>query len=586
MDRDGNYWQRLNIRRLSRRRLLAASAAAYALSAVACSSKGTAPSGQSGASGAAGGPVTVAPAPSGQPQTGGTVTTSNRDNSPTLDLHRTTSGYSKAPEGAILSRLLRYQTGLDLKVGADHKVEGDLAASWESPDAVTWTVKLRPDANFHNVAPVNGHAVEAEDIKATLTRAMSPQNPARSGLDPIDVSQVQTPDKNTVVFKLKYPFAAFTSTMASPNYFYIFPRETLAGSYDPATQVIGSGPFTFQSWTPDIGWVLKKNPNWFEKGRPYVDELHWNVMTDTSRMGAEFKAGHLDIMGDSDGLPIPINNLPTWQKDNPSALLLRRDPSAGSLMFVSLGDPSSPFQDIRLRRAVSMGFDRDVISKAVYNNDAEPQFYSYLSLGAKSLHMSDLPADTAKWYKYDPAQAKQLLQAAGMGDHEFKLVYFTGFLGPDYEKIGQTLANMLQQSGFKIVPFAGDYQRDYIGGGKGARYGNFDKDWIIYTGLSSYDEVDEYMFNYFSSNTTAGLAKLKDPDFDQMLSKARAILDETQRTKAYLDVQRYVADKMYAIAGLPQPYVYSMVNPRVQNYQHSNSYGLGTEEFSKLWLKQ
>jgi peptide/nickel transport system substrate-binding protein len=580
MERERNYWQRA--RHISRRRLVAGSAAGLALFAAGCGGKSNSSSGSTSGQAEV---KRAAPSPSGGPQNGGTLTTSNRDNAPTLDLHRTTSGYSKAPEGAVLSRLARYQTSLDIQAGEDRKIENDLATSWESPDATTWTVKLRPDAKFHNVAPVNGHAVEAEDIKATIVRAMDPKNPARGGLDMIDANQLQTPDKNTLVFKLRYPFAPFTSTMASPNYFYIFPREALSGSYDPAKQVIGSGPFMFDSWTPDIGFVLKKNPDWFEKGRPYVDEIHWNVLSDTARMRAEFTAGHLDIMGDSDGLPIPINDLPALRKDNPRALLLRRDPSAGSLMFVQLGDPSSAFQDIRVRRAVSMGIDRDAISKAIWNDDAEPQFFSYLSLGDKSLHMKDLPPDTAQWYKHNPAQAKQLLQAAGMADHEFKLVYFTGFLGPSYEQTGQTLANMLQQSGFKITPFAADYQRDYIGGGKGVRYGNYDKDWIIYTGLSSYDEVDEYMFNYFSSNTTAGLAKLKDPDFDNMLLKARGILDENQRSKAYLDLQRYVADKMFAIAGLPQGYVYSMVNPRIQNYQHGNSYGLGTESFSKLWIR-
>ena len=415
MERELNYWQRA--RRLSRRRLVAGGAAGLALLAAGCGNKGSGSSG-TGSSGG-GGPAEVkraAPSPSGSPQNGGILTTSNRDNSPTLDLHRTTSGYSKAPEGAILSRLARYQVSLDIQQGEDRKIEGDLATSWESPDATTWTVKLRPDAKFHNVAPVNGHPVEAEDIKATITRASNPKNPARGGLDMIDPDQVQTPDKNTVVFKLRYPFAPFTGTLASPNYFYIFPREALAGSYDPAKQVIGSGPFTFQSWTPDVGWILKKNPEWFEKGRPYADEIHWNVLSDVARMRAEFTAGHLDIMGDSDGLPIPINDLPALRKDNPKALVLRRDPSAGSLMFVQLGDPASPFQDIRLRRAVSMGIDRDAISKAIWNNDAEPQFYSYLALGDKSLHMKDLPNDTAQYYKYNPAQAKQMLQAAGMAD--------------------------------------------------------------------------------------------------------------------------------------------------------------------------
>jgi ABC-type transport system substrate-binding protein len=302
-------------------------------------------------------------------------------------------------------------------------------------------------------------------------------------------------------------------------------------------------------------------------------------------MRAEFRAGHLDIMGVSDGLPITINDLPALKTDNPKATLLRRDPSAGSLMFVHLGDRASAFQDIRLRRAVSLSVDRETISKAIWNDDTAMQFCVYLSLGDRALHQSDLSADTAQWYKYNPAQAKQLLQASGFADREFKLVYFTGFLGPSYEQTGQMLANMLQQAGFKVTAFAGDYQRDYLGGGKGVRYGNYDKDWIIYTGLSSYDDPDEFLFNYFSSKATSGLSRLNDPDFDSRLSKARATLNEAQRTKAYIDVQSYVADKMYAIAGLPQGFVYSMVNPRVQNFQLSGSYGIGTELFSKVWVK-
>jgi peptide/nickel transport system substrate-binding protein len=578
MNADGNYWKALQARRLSRRTALSGATAGLTglTIAAACGNQGAKPAASSGSS---------SQSNSSAAQAGGILTTSNRDNAPTLDLHRTTSGYTKSAEGAVLSRLLRYQTGTDVKVGEAHKVENDLATSWESPDSITWTVKLRPDARFHNVAPVNGHPVESDDIKATVLRAEDPQNPARAGLDAIDASQLQTPDKNTIVFKLKYPFSDFAATMASPNYFYIHPREALAGAYDPAKQVIGSGPYTFQSWTPDVGWVLKKNLDWFEKGRPYADEIHWNVLTDTARMRAEFTAGHIDIIGANDGLPIPINDLPALKRDNPKALVVRRDPSAGSLMFVHLGDPNSAFQDIRLRHALSLAIDRDAISKAIWNNDAEPQFVVYLSLGDKALHMADLPADTAKWYKYDPAQAKQLLQASGMANHEFKLVYFTGFLGPSYEQTGQTLANMLQQAGFKVTPFAGDYQRDYIGGGKGVRYGNYDKDWIIYTGLSGYDSADEFLFNYFNSKATAALAHLNDPDFDSMQAKARGLLDEGQRTKAYLDLQRYLADKMYAIAGLPQAYVYVMVQPRIQNYQQSSGYGLGTETLSKLWIK-
>jgi peptide/nickel transport system substrate-binding protein len=570
-----SYWSRFRERRISRRAVIGG-AAALSLTAAACSSAGR----SSGSS-----QQSAAPVANETPKPGGSLTTSNRDNSPSLDVHRTTSGYTKAPSSAILSRLLRYKTGTDFHVGENHVTEPDLAVSAESPDAVTWTVKLRPDAKFHNIAPVNGHAVEAEDIKATITRALNPQNPARSGLDMIDAAQVQTPDNTTVVFKLKYPYAPFTSALASPNYFFIFPREALSGSYPADKQIIGSGPFMFDSYTPDVGFVLKKNPNYYEQGKPYVDEIRWNVIPDVHQMEAQFSGGHLDVMGVADGITLPINDIPTLTKDNPKAEMIKADPAGGSVIFYQLGDPASAFQDVRVRRAVSVGIDRDALSKAFYNSDAEPQFCVVLSLGKKALHMSDLSPDQAKFYKYDPAQTKQLLQAAGMADHQFKLVYFTGFLGPVYEQVAQTLANMLAQSGFKITAVQLDYQKDYIGGGKGVRYGNFDKDWIVYTGLSQYDEADEYMFNYFSSKTTAGLSRLNDPDLDAMIGKARAIVNDDDRAKAYVDIQKYIADKNYNLGGLPSPHVYTFVSPRIRNFQKTGAfYGVGTETFSKLWI--
>jgi peptide/nickel transport system substrate-binding protein len=578
MDERG-YWSRIQRRAITRRGLLASAAGGAGMAALACAPRG------SGGSATSGGAQPSAAGSNETPKPGGTFTTSNRDNSPGLDVHVNTSGYIKAPSSAILSRLLRYKTGTDFHVGENHETEPDLALSAESPDAITWTVKLRPDAKFHNAPPVSGHAVEAEDIKATITRALNPKNPARSGLDMIDPSQVQTPDKTTLVFKLKYPYAPFTSALASPNYFFIFPREALAGSYDADKQIIGSGPFTFESYTPDVGFVLKKNAAYFQPGQPYVDEIRWNVIPDIHQLEAQFTGGHIDILGAADGITLPINDIPSIVKDNPKAQVVKSDPAGGSVIFYRLGDPASAFQDVRVRRAVSMAVDRDALGKAIYNGDAEPQFEVVLSLGKKALHMSDLPAEVAKYYKYDPAQVKQLLQAAGMTDRQFKLVYFSGFLGPVYEQVAQTLANMMSTAGFKITAVQLDYQKDYIGGGKGIRYGNFDKDTIVYTGLSQYDEPDEYMFNYFSSKTTAGIARLNDPDFDTMIAKARAIVNDEERTKAYVDLQRYVSDKNYCLGGLPSPHVYTIVQPRIRNFQKTGAfYGLGTESFSKLWI--
>ena len=98
------------------------------------------------------------------------------------------SGSAHVVTGGVYSRLLRFKSGLDPNLITNHDVENDLAISLESPDALTWTVKLRPDAKFHDVAPVNGHQVEAEDIKATYLRALDPatNNPNRGTIDMID----------------------------------------------------------------------------------------------------------------------------------------------------------------------------------------------------------------------------------------------------------------------------------------------------------------------------------------------------------------------------------------------------------------
>jgi peptide/nickel transport system substrate-binding protein len=234
-----------------------------------------------------------------QPRPGGTFTARQTTNPPTLDIHRTTAGSSEQIAGSAMSRLLQYKADADPKVSEDHEIEPDAALSVETPDAVTWTVKLRPNAKFHNIAPVNGRALEAEDVKATFVRAIDPKNPGRSAYDMIDTAAIQSPAPDTVVFKLNYPYALFRDTLASSTYGWILPREALAGAYDPATKVIGSGPFIADTFTPDVSYTLKRNPDWHLQGRPYVDALQWAIIPNIGQAEAQFAGGHLDLLGRS-----------------------------------------------------------------------------------------------------------------------------------------------------------------------------------------------------------------------------------------------------------------------------------------------
>ena len=224
----------------------------------------------------------------------------------------------------------------------------------------------------------------------------------------VDPVQIQTPDKNTVIFKLKYPYAPFAQTLASPSYSCIYPREVLTGGYDPSKIAIGSGPFLFDNFTPDVAYVYKRNPRWFEKGKPYVDTLRVAVIPETAQQLAQFTSGNID----EHLFTNPYDVAPAKQQ-NPKALLLKTEYALPTPLVFQLGDSSSVFQDIRVRRAFSMAIDRDALSNAVLNGEGEVMVFIPSYMGKWALKVKDLPADLQPYYKYNPGESKKLLEAAG-----------------------------------------------------------------------------------------------------------------------------------------------------------------------------
>jgi peptide/nickel transport system substrate-binding protein len=505
-------------------------------------------------------------------------------NPPSLDPHQTSSTWAMQSVSRVYSRMFRFKSGSDPKIGQDRDTESDVALSLESPDAVTWTVKLRPDAKFHNTAPVNGHAVEAEDVKSTFLRAfLIAANPYRGILGGyMDPNQIETPAKDTVVFKLKFPYSPFRKAVASTNYGWIFPREAMAGSYDPTKLMIGSGPFTFDSYTPDVALSFKKNADWFEKGRPYVDAVHLAVIPDQAQRLAQFQSSHLDI---SSALP---NDLETVKRSNPNAAVVNSLPTSGIMIYFQMGDPSAIWQDVRVRRALSMAIDRDALGKSVFLNDYALGFNVGAGFGKWALQYDKLPSNTAPFYKYDPAEAKKLLAAAGASNLTVKFGYPNPYPVRAFMPALETVNAMLNAVGVKTTLVPMDYAKDWLAAGKGARYGNFPSDMITFAGIEGANDVDDYIFNYFGTSSTSNEEHLSDTTLDGMISKARAIVDENERVKAYLDIQQYLADKMYTVAFLPQPINHTLVQPRVQNFAlsqgNTTSAANGVESDAKLWL--
>jgi peptide/nickel transport system substrate-binding protein len=566
---DRNYWLQT---RLNRRRLIAASGSGLlAAGVVACGGKTTSSGSKT---------TTGSQASAGTSQPGGILNVAYfaGSGSPPLDPQKV-SAVPQLSVAGVYSRLFRFKTGLDPKVSLDHNVENDLGLSAESPDAITWTVKLRPDARFTNTPPVNGHVVEAEDVKTTFTRILDPatSSPNRGQLGMLDPTQIQTPDKNTVVFKLRYPYAPFSRSLASPAYSLILPRETLAGAYDPAKVVIGSGPFTLESATPDVAYVYKKNPDYFDKTMPNVDGIRMAIIPDANTQLAQFTAGNLDDVS-LDG----PNSLAQAQKTNPKAILVTAPNATPTPIFWQLGDSTSVFQDIRVRQAFNMAVDREALSRVVYNGQAQQPVFVPTFMGKWSMQISDLPADIRQYYTYNPSEAKKLLEAAGATN--LQLTYTT-IQGPSAGAAyvhAETVNSMINAIGVKTNISVIDYNT-YVDAGHGISQGYYPKDMIVWGGFSPYTEADEWLFAYWHSKSVNSHENVKDPKMDAMIDKERTLLDESERVKAVHDMQTYVAQQVWYLPTIG-PYAYTLQQPRVKNYQYTSTLGKFTEAYAKLWL--
>ena len=172
----------------------------------------------------------------------------------------------------LYSALMRI--GRPLKDRNDQQLFPDLAESWETTDPLKMVFKLRQGVKFHNIAPVNGRPLTSEDVKFAVMRAATDKLSVFKG-NLGAIKSVDTPDANTVVINLK-TFDPMVFPDLGGHYAWITPKE-LVDNGKIRDQVIGTGPFVFQGWEKDSRIAYKKNPEYFIKGVPFVDELNVQI---------------------------------------------------------------------------------------------------------------------------------------------------------------------------------------------------------------------------------------------------------------------------------------------------------------------
>lgn len=518
------------------------------------------------------------PIPDTVPRSGGVLRVRGAS-TPPLDPHASATAAGQRLAGALYSRLLRFEAGADAAVSADHRVEPDLAEAWEhTPDGLQLTLRLRANARWHLVPPVSGRAVVAEDVRFSFERFQSqPQNPNRhafgSAAQPL-IERIETPDERTVVLHLARPHAPLLALLASSQYLWLLPREA-GSSYDPARTAIGSGPFMLDVVEPEVRVRVRRNPDYFLAGRPYIGAMERLSIKDEAQERARFQAGELDLAS------VVADARPEMERLVPGARLLPYVPSTYTYLAPQLR-AGSPWRDERARRALSLALDRKAWLDLMYpGTTGRYQGVVPASLGRWWLDpLGPSMGEAAKAFRHDPRKARALLAAAGLEQTPLRFIYPANGYGEKFRQGAEATIAMLREAGFTVEPVAQDYLREFIAP-HGPFSGNYDG--ALYSLQPAYPDPHEYLHGLYHSTSRRNHAGVRDPEADRLIDLQAGVLHEHERLARVHEAQRYLAGKLYYIP-LAVGETFIAVQPWVQGYRLVPTAAAATESYAELWL--
>ena len=325
------------------------------------------------------------------------------------------------------------------------KPVGDIAESWTvSKDGLTYTFKIRRGVKFHD-----GSELTSKDVKASYDKILKPPAGVKSLRKEAyeSIASVDAPDAGTFVVKLKYPEPSILLNLASP-WNWIYKADLLAK--DPhwyEKNVMGTGPFTFVEHVKGSHWVGKKNPNYWDKGKPYLDGYRAIFISSSAAQVAAvrgeramiqfraFSPPERDQLVQALGNKIAVQESP-WD----------------CLNFVSMHHDKKPFDDKRVRRALSLALDRyegsAALSKITLVKDVA-------GIQVPGTPYATPPAELEKLAGYgrdinkNRAEARRLLKEAGVADG-FSFVFKNRGIPHPYEPLGIWLIAQWKQIGLNV----------------------------------------------------------------------------------------------------------------------------------------
>jgi peptide/nickel transport system substrate-binding protein len=448
---------------------------------------------------------------------------------PNYDCHASTTFALLHPIAPHYSTLLKFD-------GPGYpRVRGDLAKSWEvAPDGRTFTFKLHEKVTFHD-----GSALTSADVKASYERIANPPTGVVSARRAFwaDLDRVETPDPQTVVFRMKNAVAGLIEHFANP-YNCIYSAKKLAQNPKyPETEIMGTGAFRFVQHVKGSFWEGKRHDGYFQPGKPYLDGYKAFFVRSNAvvpgMLGGQFDAefrGRNPKERDqllADGGGRFVNQEGTW---------------VGALMLI-FNTKKKPFDDIRVRQALSMAIDRwggsEPLSKISILKGVSGVLRPGYSLALTEADLVKLPG-WSKNAESSRAAARRLLKDAGVENLNVRLLnrnvaepYSPGgiYVVDQWRRIGVTTQH--EQLETKL----------YF---DGLESGSFDVA-IEFINDPNDDPTQQFAKYLTKAASPIGYSGHEDKKIDELYEQQRRAVDPVARRRIVNELERYALTTAYNV---------------------------------------
>lgn len=461
----------------------------------------------------------VSTALNAEPVSGGRANVVIQPEPPSLMMGLVQNGPTQMVAGQIYESLLRY----------DEKLQPmpQLAKSWEvSEDGLTYTFKLHDNVKWHDGEPfTSADVVFSADVFLRETHAR-----LRTSLE--HVESITAPDDTTVVFKLKQPFGPFLGIFEAGT-MPMVPKHIYEGTdykNNPANNTpIGTGPFKFTEWVKGSHILLTKFEDYYEDGKPYLDEIYWHVIPDAASRAVAYETGVVDILPGGSVENFDVQRI--TEMDN-TCVTDKGWEYFGPLSWMWLNNREGPTADKRFRQAVMYAMDRNFARDALWNG---------LGKVAKGPVSSSTRffTDDVTAYDHDPEKARALLEEMGYDGETVRLLPLP--YGETWQRWAEAVKQNLGEVGINVEIVSTDVA------GWNQKLAEWDYD-MAFTYLYQYgDPALGVARTYISTNIAKGsqwnnVEGYENKEIDDLFTKAAVAVTAEERQKLYTEVQQKLVD--------------------------------------------